>query len=85
MATEEKKVTGNETPEEKDQQGTPGTSTEEPKKEGIFKKIGSGLKKHGKKIGVGLGIAAAFAAGVAADKVGIPKLGGKSEENDPEE
>ena len=50
---------------------TPETN-EEVKKDGIFKKIGNGFKKHGKKILIPVGIAAAFAAGIAADKVGLP-------------
>lgn len=50
---------------------TPEATTEE-KKDGIFKKIGNGFKKHGKKVLIPVGIAAAFAAGIAADKIGLP-------------
>lgn len=75
MANEEKNVTVNEaTQEVKEQENTNPTpeTNEEVKKDGIFKKIGNGFKKHGKKILIPVGIAAAFAAGIAADKVGLP-------------
>ena len=39
------------------------------------------MKKNGKKIGIGLGVVAAFGAGVAADKFGI-KLPGKKKDPD---
>ena len=39
------------------------------------------IKNNGKKIGIGLGIVAAFGAGVAADKFGI-KLPGKKKDPD---
>lgn len=70
---------------EKEQQGvTPGTpaNNETTEKIGVGKKIGSFFKKNGKKIGVGLGIAAAFAGGIAADKFGLPKFG-KGEPDQP--
>ena len=56
-------------------------------KVGVFKRIGGFFKKNGKKIGVGVGIAAAFAAGVAADKVGLPnfKKGSDDQTGDPEQ
>ena len=77
MANEEKNVTVNEaTQEVKEQENTnpaPEATTEE-KKDGIFKKIGNGFKKHGKKVLIPVGIAAAFAAGIAADKIGLPEF-----------
>lgn len=76
MANEEKNVTVNEatTQEVKEQETTNQApeATEEEKKESIFKRIGSGIKKHGKKVLIPVGIAAAFAAGIAADKYGLP-------------
>ena len=77
MANEMKNenVTVNENIEEVKEQETskqaPETN-EEVKKDGIFKKIGNGFKKHGKKVLIPVGIAAAFAAGIAADKYGLP-------------
>lgn len=63
----------NENTEAKEQENTNPASeaTTEEKKDGIFKKIGNGFKKHGKKVLVPVGIAAAFAAGIAADKFGL--------------
>ena len=60
----------NEVKEQETNQAT--ATTEEPKKDGILKKTGNFFRKNGKKIGVGIGIAAAFAAGIAADKYGLP-------------
>lgn len=82
MADEMKKdVTVNENTEAKEQENTnqaPGTNEE--KKDGIFKKIGNGFKKHGKKVLIPVGIAAAFAAGIAADKIGLPSFGKKTDD-----
>lgn len=74
MAEEKKNMTtGNETPEKEN--GTPETPADnKDEKEGVFKKVGGFFKKNGKKIGVGLGIAAAFAGGIAADKIGLSKF-----------
>lgn len=75
MAEEKKNMTtGNETPEKEN--GTPETPADnkDEKKDGVFKKVGGFFKKNGKKIGVGLGIAAAFAGGIAADKIGLSKF-----------
>lgn len=75
--------------DEKEQQGTPDSpanETDKTEKVGIGKRIGSFFKKNGKKIGVGLGIAAAFAGGIAADKIGIPSFKkGSDQAGDPEE
>lgn len=79
-------ATGNENIDEKEkQQGTdsPAENKDE-KKDGVFKKIGNGFKKHGKKIGIGLGLAAAFAGGLAAEKFGLPAFG-KKDPDQPEE
>ena len=87
MADEKAMVTDNEnvTPEKEKQQGTdsPAENKDE-KKDGVFKKIGNGFKKHGKKIGIGLGLAAAFAGGLAAEKFGLPAFG-KKDPDQPEE
>lgn len=55
-------------------QEAPADNEQTTEKVGVFKRIGGFFKKNGKKIGVGVGIAAAFAAGVAADKVGLPNF-----------
>lgn len=73
------KVTGNETPEK--EQGTPETPD---KKDGILKKTGNFFKKNGKKIGVGIGLVAAFAGGLAAEKIGLP-FGKKGTDEETEE
>lgn len=87
MADEKTMATDNEnvTPEKEKQQGTdsPAENKDE-KKDGVFKKIGNGFKKHGKKIGIGLGLAAAFAGGLAAEKFGLPAFG-KKDPDQPEE
>ena len=74
--------------DEKEQQGTPDSpandKTDKTEKIGVGKKIGSFFKKNGKRIGVGLGIVAAFAGGIAADKIGIPKFG-KGDPDQPAE
>ena len=72
----------NEVKEQETNQAT--ATTEEPKKDGILKKTGNFFRKNGKKIGVGIGIAAAFAAGIAADKIGI-KLPGKKDSGEDQE
>lgn len=80
-------VTGNENEDiKKEQQGTPDSPAEnkDEKKDGVFKKIGNGFRKHGKKIGIGLGLAAAFAGGLAAEKFGLPAFG-KKDPDQPEE
>ena len=75
--------------DEKDQQGTPDSpanETDKTEKVGVFKKVGGFFKKNGKKIGIGIGIAAAFAGGIAADKIGIPNFKkGSDPAGDPEE
>ena len=87
MADEKTVATDNEnvTPEKEKQQGTdsPAENKDE-RKDGVFKKIGNGFKKHGKKIGIGLGLAAAFAGGLAAEKFGLPAFG-KKDPDQPEE
>ena len=87
MADEKTMATDNEnvTPEKEKQQGTdsPAENKDE-RKDGVFKKIGNGFKKHGKKIGIGLGLAAAFAGGLAAEKFGLPAFG-KKDPDQPEE
>ena len=87
MADEKTMATDNEnvTPEKEKQQGTdsPAENKDE-KKDGVFKKTGNGFKKHGKKIGIGLGLAAAFAGGLAAEKFGLPAFG-KKDPDQPEE
>ena len=85
MANEMKNenVTVNENIEEAKEQVTnqeAPEATEEEKKESIFKRIGSGIKKHGKKVLIPVGIAAAFAAGIAADKIGLPNFGKKTDD-----
>ena len=82
MANENvKNETVNENTEVKEQETTNQASeTNEEKKDGIFKKIGNGFKKHGKKVLVPVGIAAAFAAGIAADKIGLPSFGKKTDD-----
>lgn len=89
MANNEKNMTtGNEQSidEKEKQQGTdsPAENNKDEKKDGVFKKIGNGFKKHGKKIGIGLGLAAAFAGGLAAEKFGLPAFG-KKDPDQPEE
>lgn len=90
MADEKTMATDNEivTPE-KEQQGTPdvpANETDKTEKVGVFKKVGVFFKKNGKKIGIGIGIAAAFAGGIAADKIGIPNFKkGSDPAGDPEE
>lgn len=87
MAVVKNNVTGNEQniDEKEKQQGTdsPADNKDE-KKDGVFKKIGNGFKKHGKKIGIGLGLAAAFAGGLAAEKFGLPAFG-KKDPDQPKE
>lgn len=93
MADEMKNnVTGNEvdTQETKEQENTnptPEATTEEVKKDGIFKRIGSGIKKNWKKALIPVGVAAGFAAGICADKYGIPVFKKKQDDQagDPEE
>ena len=77
----------NENTEAKEQENTNPASeaTTEEKKDGIFKKIGNGFKKHGKKVLVPVGIAAAFAAGIAADKIGLPSFGKKTDAEQTED
>ena len=85
MAEEKKnKTTGNENTDEKKEQGTPETPADnKDEKEGVFKKVGGFFKKNGKKIGIGIGLAAAFAGGLVAEKVGLPF--GKKEDQDQTE
>lgn len=86
MAEEKKNMTtGNENTDEKKEQNNPSTE-DKTEKIGFFKKIGNGFKENKKKIGVGIGIAAAFAAGIAADKIGIkfPKKPEGNEETEAE-
>ena len=75
--------------DEKEKQGTPNSpadETDKTEKVGVFKKVGGFFKKNGKKIGIGIGIAAAFAGGIAADKIGIPNFKkGSGPAGDPEE
>lgn len=74
--------------EKEKQQGTdsPANETDKTEKVGVFKKVGGFFKKNGKKIGVGIGIAAAFAGGIAAEKIGIPNFKkGTDPAGDPEE
>ena len=75
--------------DEKEKQGTPNSpadETDKTEKVGVFKKVGGFFKKNGKKIGIGIGIAAAFAGGIAADKIGIPNFKkGSDPAGDPEE
>lgn len=88
MSEEKKNVTGNENEAQaKEQENTNPASeaTTEEKKDGIFKKIGNGFKKHGKKVLVPVGIAAAFAAGIAADKIGLPSFGKKTDAEQTED
>lgn len=91
MANNEKNMTtGNENiDDKKEQQGTPdvpANETDKTEKVGVFKKVGGFFKKNGKKIGVGIGIAAAFAGGIAAEKIGIPNFKkGTDPAGDPEE
>ena len=87
MAEEKKNMTtGNENTDEKKEQNNPSTE-DKTEKIGFFKKVGNGFKENKKKIGVGIGIAAAFAAGIAADKIGFkfPKKSGDSTEEPAEE
>lgn len=44
-------------------------------KVGILKKVGGGIKKNWKKVLIPVGVAAAFAGGMAAEKFGFPKFG----------
>ena len=72
--------------DEKEQQGTPEVPADnKEEKTGIFKKIGNGFKKHGGKIGIGLGLAAAFAGGLMAEKVGLPCFGKKDPDQTEEQ
>lgn len=76
--------------DEKEKQGTPETpaNNKEEAKEGLFKKVGNGIKKNGKKIaGVGLGLAALAVGTVIGDKFGLPPFGKKSDDGteDPAE
>lgn len=88
MAEVKNNVTGNEQSidEKEKQQGTdsPAENNKDEKKDGVFKKFGEGFRKHGKKIGIGLGLAAAFAGGLAAEKFGLPAFG-KKDPDQPEE
>lgn len=68
------KVTGNETPE-KEQNPSTGNKEE---KEGFFKKVGNGVKKNWKKALIPVSLVAGMAAGIAADRFGIP-FGKKSD------
>lgn len=78
---DEKKVTVNENTAKEEQMTTPGGVPVEV----ITKKhpVKDFFSKNKKKIGVGIGIAGAFAAGVVADKIGI-KLPGKKESSEEE-
>ena len=70
----------------KEQQGTPDVPADnKEEKTGIFKKIGNGFKKYGGKIGIGLGLAAAFAGGLMAEKVGLPCFGKKDPDQTEEQ
>ena len=86
MADEKTMATDNEnvTPEKEKQQGTDSPADNKDEKTSFVKKIGNGFKKHGKKIGIGLGLAAAFAGGLAAEKFGLPAFG-KKDPDQPEE
>lgn len=86
MADEKTMATDNEnvTPEKEKQQGTDSPAENKDEKTSFVKKIGNGFKKHGKKIGIGLGLAAAFAGGLAAEKFGLPAFG-KKDPDQPEE
>ena len=79
--------TVNENIDDKKEQGTnpdtPANNKEE--KDGILKKTGNFFKKNGKRIGVGIGLAAAFAGGMIANKVGLPSFGKKDEPGDQTE
>ncbi len=72
----EMNATVNEATQEKEQEqanNQASETTEEVKKDGIFKKGINAVKKNGKKIaGVGLGLAAMAAGIVIGDKFGIP-------------
>lgn len=86
MAEEKKNMTtGNENTDTKKEQNP--STEDKTEKIGFFKKVGNGFKENKKKIGVGIGIAAAFAAGIAADKIGFkfPKKSGDSAEEPAEE
>lgn len=91
MANNEKNMTtGNENniDEKKEQQGTPDVpANNKEKKDGFFKKVGSGIKKNGKKIaGVGLGLAVLAVGTVIGDKFGLPSFGKKTDDTeDPAE
>ena len=86
MAENEKNMTtGNENIDEKEkQQGTDSPADKE-EKTSFVKKIGNGFKKHGGKIGIGLGLAAAFAGGLMAEKVGLPCFGKKDPDQTEQE
>ena len=89
MAEVKNNVTGNEQSidEKEKQQGTPDVpANNKEEKDGFFKKVGSGIKKNGKKIaGVGLGLAALAVGTVIGDKFGLP-FGKKSDDaEDPAE
>lgn len=79
-------VTGNENIDEKEkQQGTDSPADNKEEKTSFVKKIGNGFKKHGGKIGIGLGLAAAFAGGLMAEKVGLPCFGKKDPDQTEEQ
>lgn len=82
MSTEEKKMNENMEPktEEQGNQTPDGNQVQVEKKHPIKDFFG----KHGKKIGVGLGVAGAVGVGIVADRLGF-KLGGrkKGEEEAP--
>lgn len=74
--------------DEKGQQGTPDVpANNKEEKDGFFKKVGSGIKKNGKKIaGVGLGLAVLAVGTVIGDKFGLPSFGKKTDDTeDPAE
>lgn len=87
MAENEKNMTtGNENIDEKEkQQGTDSPAENKEEKTSFVKKIGNGFKKHGGKIGIGLGLAAAFAGGLMAEKVGLPCFGKKDPDQTEQE
>lgn len=88
MAEVKNNVTDNGNIDEKEkQQGTDSPAENKEEKDGFFKKVGSGIKKNGKKIaGVGLGLAALAVGTVIGDKFGLP-FGKKSDDGteDPAE
>ena len=83
---EKNMTTDNENDIKKEQQGTPDSPAENKEEKTSFvKKIGNGFKKHGGKIGIGLGLAAAFAGGLMAEKVGLPCFGKKDPDQTEQE